>query len=177
MRHLCLLLASCLLWGVQAVQAQTPPATPPAAAPAGTPAPAALPLSGPSALVLHAIKADKAPAFEAVMTRLRDLLAASSNQVRRTQAAGWRVFRQTAPLPDGNVLFISVLDPVVADAEYDVPRLLAEAAPAEGAQLYETFRDAHVQPTVQASNLSLVIDLGAPAPPPPPAAPVPAARP
>lgn len=114
-------------------------------------------MAGPTGMVLHAVKADKTAQFEAVMTRLRDVLAASNDEVRRRQGAGWRVFRQATPLADGAVLYISFLDPVVANAEYDVPRLLAEGAPAEAAQLYEQFRDAHVQPTVQASNLSIVI--------------------
>jgi hypothetical protein len=146
-----------------------PPAQPPAAvAPPTVPAvPAALPMAGPTGMVYHAIKADKTAEFEAVMTRLRDLLAVSGNEVRRRQGAGWRVFRQATPLGDGSVLYVSVLDPVVANAEYDVPRLLAEAAPAEAALLYQQFRDAHVQPTVQASNLTIVIaPVAAPAPQP-----------
>jgi hypothetical protein len=167
------LLTFCLTWAAAAgsVLAQapattpTPPAAPSPAVPVVPPVPAALPMAGPTGMVLHAIKADKTADFEAVMTRLRDLLALSGDQVRRTQGAGWRVFRQATPLADGAVLYLSFLDPVVANAEYDVPRLLAEVAPTEAAQLYERFRDAHVQPTVQASNLSLVI---APAAPPAP---------
>ena len=148
-----------------APQPQAAPAAQAPSAPVVPPVPAALPMAGPAGMVLHAIKADKTADFEAVMTRLRDLLALSGNDVRRTQGAGWRVFRQASPLADGAVLYVSFLDPVVANAEYDVPRLLAEVAPAEAAQLYERFRDAHVQPTVQASNLALVI---APAAPPAP---------
>ena len=124
-------------------------------------------MAGPTGMVYHAIKADKTAEFESVMTRLRDLLAVSGDEVRRRQGAGWRVFRQATPLADGSVLYVSVLDPVVANAEYDVPRLLAEAAPAEAAQLYQQFRDAHVQPTVQASHLTVVIaPVAAPAPEP-----------
>ncbi len=117
-------------------------------------------------MVFHAIKADKTADFEAVMTRLRDVIAATGSDVRRQQAAGWRVYRQATPLPNGAVLYVSVMDPVVPNAEYDVARLLAEAAPAEAAQLYEQFRAAHVEPTVQASNLSLVLTLVPPAAPP-----------
>jgi hypothetical protein len=169
-----ILLTLCLAstaWSEPAAQAPAAPQPPAASAvqappaPVVPPVPAALPMAGPAGMVLHAIKADKTADFEAVMTRLRDLLALSSSDVRRTQGAGWRVFRQASPLADGAVLYVSFLDPVIANAEYDVPRLLAEVAPAEAAQLYERFRDAHVQPTVQASNLSLVI---APAAPPAP---------
>jgi hypothetical protein len=180
-----LLLTLCLIGAAASARAQAPvpppapaaPATPAPAAPAQPsatvttvpPVPAALPMAGPTGMVLHAIKADKTAQFEAVMTRLRDLLAASGDEVRRRQGGGWRVFRQATPLADGAVLYISFLDPVVANAEYDVPRLIAEAAPAEAAQLYEQFRDAHVQPTVQSSNLSVVIAPGAPAAPAAPA--------
>ena len=140
---------------------------PAVAAPTVPAVPAALPMAGPTAMVYHAIKADKTADFEAVMTRLRDLLAASGNEARRRQGAGWRVFRQATPLTDGSVLYVSLLEPVVANAEYDVPRLLAEAAPSEAALLYQQFRDAHVQPTVQASNLTIVIaPVAAPAPQP-----------
>lgn len=130
---------------------------PTAAVPTVPAVPAALPMAGPTGMVYHAIKADKTAEFESVMTRLRDLLAVSTDEARRRQGAGWRVLRQATPLGDGSVLYVSLLDPVVANAEYDVPRLLAEAAPAEAALLYQQFRDAHVQPTVQASNLSVVI--------------------
>lgn len=144
-----------------AVPAAEAPATPAPTVPA---VPAALPMAGPTGMVFHAIKADKTADFESVMTRLRDLLATSATETRRQQGAGWRVFRQATPLGDGSVLYISFLEPVVANAEYDVPRLLAEAAPTEAAQLYEQFRDAHVQPTVQASNLTIVIAPGGAAP-------------
>lgn len=161
MRNILLTLGlACYVPAAAAAQAQPPaPAEPTAQAPAPTvpPVPAALPMAGPTGMVFHAVKADKTAEFEAVMTRLRDLLAVSGDEVRRRQGAGWRVFRQATPLADGAVLYVSVLDPVVPNAEYDVPRLLAEAAPDEAALLYQQFRDAHAQPTVQASNLSLVV--------------------
>jgi hypothetical protein len=134
-------------------------------------------MAGPTGMVYHAIKADRTADFEAVMTRLRDLLAGSADEARRRQGAGWRVFRQATPLADGSVLYVSLLEPVVANAEYDVPRLLAEAAPAEAAQLYEQFRAAHVQPTVQASNLAVVIAPAATTPAAPAAVPPPVAVP
>ena len=169
---LAVVVGSALRAQAPAPTAPAPPAAP--AAPAGQPVvpavPAALPMAGPTGMVFHAIKADKTAEFEAVMTRLRDLLAVSGDEVRRRQGAGWRVLKQATPLGDGSVLYVSFLDPVVANAEYDVPRLLAEAAPAEAAQLYEQFRDAHVQPTVQASNLTVVlapVAAGAPATPAP----------
>jgi hypothetical protein len=125
---------------------------------------AALPLEGPSALVFHVVKADKAADFEGLFARLRTALAASAVAARREQGAGWRLFKQNAPTAEGHLIYVSMIDPVVAGQEYDIARLLAEAYPDEGTALYQTLLGAHVQPTVQASNLTGVT--GAPAPPP-----------
>jgi len=76
------------------------------------------------------------------------------------QADGWEVMRMEKPLPDGNVAYIHVVNPVVRDADYTVMRILYEAFPEERQALYELYRNAF------AANLSLatgpvVVDLGA----------------
>ncbi len=129
----------------------------------------ALPLEGPAALVFHTVKADRATDFELLFTRLREALAVSGVPGRREQGAGWRLFKQNAPTAEGHLLYVSVIDPVVAGQEYDIARLLAEAFPTEGAALYQTILASHVQPTVQASNLTLVGSLAAGEPVAPPA--------
>jgi hypothetical protein len=131
----------------------------------------ALPLEGPTAMVFHTVKADRMVEFEALFTRLREAFALSGEAARRSQAAGWRIFKQNAPTAQGHLLYVSVIDPVVPGQEYDIARLLAEAFPAEGAALYQSLLASHVQPTVQASNLTLVTSLApvapvTPAPPP-----------
>jgi hypothetical protein len=158
-----LLVASAVLWA-NALSAQTPEAAP--APPPASQAPAAavvqpavqpaLALEGPVAMVFHVVKADKGPEFEQLFGRLRAGLAASANDVRKQQVAGWRLLKQNAPTAEGHLIYVSVIDPVVPTQEYDLARLLAEAYPDEGAALYQVLLGSHVQPSVQASSLTPV---------------------
>lgn len=137
-----------------AAQVQAPTAVAPAA-------PLALALEGPMALVFHTVKGDRGADFEQLFTRLQAGLGASSNEARRQQGAGWRLVKQNAPTAEGHLLYVSVIQPVVAGEEYDMARLLAEAFPDEGLALYQMLIAVHVQPTVQASNLTPVAAAGA----------------
>jgi hypothetical protein len=156
-----------LLWAWP-MAAQTPQSDPAAAAPEEQAAPAAAPavdqpavqpamaLDGPIAMVFHVVKADKGTEFEQLFARLRAGLAASANEVRRQQGAGWRLLKQNAPTAEGHLIYVSVIDPVVPSQEYDLARLLAESYPDEGTALYQSLLGSHVQPSVQASSLTPV---------------------
>ncbi len=141
----------------------TDPQAPSPAGPTQPAAPLALALEGPTALVFHVVKADRGAEFEQLFARLTTGLAASSSEARRQQAQGWRLLKQNAPTPQGHLVYVSVIEPVVANQEYDMARLLAEAYPDEGLALYQTLLAVHVQPTVQASSLTRVGDPAAPA--------------
>ena len=146
--------------GAAPVDAQ-PASQPPAPAPVAPAAPLALGLDGPAGMVFHVVKADRGPDFEQLFARLQAGLSASSVETRRQQAAGWRLLKQNAPTAEGHLVYVSVIDPVVAGAEYDLARLLAEAFPDEGLALYQTLIAVHVQPTVQATSLTPVTAPGA----------------
>ena len=106
-------------------------------------------LEGHTALLTVAIRPDKAADFERVMSRMRDALLASADPKRKEQALGWKVMRLGKPLPDGNIAYVHVIDPVVPGMDYAVMQTLYEAFPDERQQLYELYRSAFV------SNLSL----------------------
>ena len=119
---------------------------------------------GDTALLTVAIRPDKAADFERVMSRMRDALLASPDPKRREQATGWKVMRLGKPLPDGNIVYVHVINPVVPGVDYAVMQTLYEAFPDERQTLYELYRAAFVQ------NLSLatghiVLDLSKPAAP------------
>jgi hypothetical protein len=93
-------------------------------------------------LIFNAVRADSTDDFEVVLARLSEALEASPDPVRRQQAAGWRVFRVAEPGPNGSVLYVFVLDPVVPGADYGVARVLAEAFPDEAGALYALYSGA-----------------------------------
>jgi hypothetical protein len=108
-----------------------------------------LTFSGDVALWTVAIKPDKTADFETIMARLRDALMKSSDPARRQQAAGWKVMRLDKPMPDGNVPYVHIINPVVRDADYTVMQILYDAFPDERQALYDLYRGAFAQ------NLSL----------------------
>lgn len=118
----------------------------PAAAPHSKPK---LTLTGDTALLTVVVRPDKSAAFEQVMSKMKSALLNSDDPKRREQAAGWKVMKLDKPLPDGNLAYVHVIHPVVADADYAVMQTLYDAFPDERQQLYELYRGAFVQ------NLSL----------------------
>jgi hypothetical protein len=117
----------------------TPPAQPgaplqgpgqPAPGPAA-PAPSAQPrtFTAPLGLLFNTVRADRVEDFEKAMGYLRAALASSTNERVRAQAAGWRMFKATEPGPNNSVLYVYVLDPTVAGADYSLGRILADAYP------------------------------------------------
>lgn len=142
---------SCEAWPCTAQVAPSPaPPLPtqaapssPAAAAQPAPPPEALVFSSDTALILNAIKPEKAGEFEAVMARLREALQRSTDPIRTQQGQGWRVLKAVEPGPAGAVLYVFVLDPVVKGADYTVSRILAEAFPDEVAVLWPMLRDSY----------------------------------
>jgi hypothetical protein len=135
-------------------------AAPAQAAPAqAAPAPQARVFTGDAGIIFNVIKADKTADFEMVVGKLKEAMAKSENPVRKQQAAGWRVFKQMEPLPNGNILYVFFVDPTVKDADYTVSRILAEAFPVEVQELFKVY-SASFAGGVSMSNYSLVNNLG-----------------
>ena len=132
---------------------QTTPAEQPAA-----PAAQKLTLSGDIALWTVAIKPDKTADFERIMSRFRDALLKSDDPQRHRQAEGWKVMRLEKPLPDGNIAYVHVINPVVPGADYTVMQALYDAFPDERQALYEMYRGAFAQNLSLASG-SVVLDM------------------
>jgi hypothetical protein len=114
-----------------------------------TQAPAPFTIDGSIALWTVSIKPDKTADFERVMAKLGEALGKSSNPTRRQQLTGWRVMRIKSALPDGNIAYVHVIDPVIPGADYTVMQTLYDELPEERQALYELYRGAFV------ANLSL----------------------
>lgn len=104
----------------------------------------ALTFDGEAAVLLIAIKPDKTADFEQIMMKVREVLTKSENAERRNQAAGWKVIKTGTVMPDGNVVYIHVIDPVVRGADYTIMEILYEGFPddAERRALYDQYSGA-----------------------------------
>jgi len=121
---------------------QTPaePQAAPAPAQPGLP-PQARVFTADVGMLINYIKPEKTADFEMVISRLKDALAKSDKPERKAQAAGWRVLKLAEPLPNGNVVYVFLLDPVAKDTDYSPGRILAEAFPDEVKDLFKLYSD------------------------------------
>jgi len=118
---------------------------------------------GDVALWTLAIKPDKTADFETIMAKVREALLKSEKPERKAQAAGWRVVKDMKPLPDGNIRYTHIINPVVKGADYTIVAILYEGFtdPTEQRALYEQYRLAFAQ-NYGASVGSIVADLSKP---------------
>ena len=108
-------------------------------------------------MILNYVQAGSTSDYERVMSRLAAALTETEETDRREQAAGWRVYRAEEPGLNGSVLYVSMIDPAVADADYSVSQILNEAFPEEVQELYEAYIGAFVPGSGQILvNLELV---------------------
>jgi hypothetical protein len=99
--------------------------------------------AGDGALVLNYIKPDKTADFESVVAKVKEALTKSDKPERKSQAAGWKIFKAAEPGPNGAVLYVWIIDPVAKGNEYSVSQILTEGFPAEAAALYKTLADSY----------------------------------
>lgn len=143
------LLLTALLMTPPLQTAQTPqqPATPAAAADK----PAAE--QGPYELVddlgvfVIVVKADKAPAFDAAMARVRQAFTATDDKARKAQATGWRVLKSTEKPADDAIMYLWLIDPVAKATSYDPIAILKELSPADVQPVFDQLQSAIVSIT------------------------------
>lgn len=90
-------------------------------------------------LLFNTVRADRVDDFEQAMGYLQAALASSTNERVRAQAQGWRVFKAVEAGPGGTALYVFVLDPTVAGADYSLGRILADEYP-DPAKLQEIWK-------------------------------------
>ncbi len=94
-------------------------------------------------LIFSIIKPDQTAAFEASITKMKEAFAKSENAQRKQQAAGWVVYKAVEP-SQGNVVYVSVINPTVKDADYNVFKIISEVFPTEAQELYKNAQGAFV---------------------------------
>jgi hypothetical protein len=117
-----------------------------------------LTFDGDIALWTVAIKPDKTADFEQIMAKMREALRNSTDPQRRQQADGWKIMKVAKPLPDGNIAYVHIVNPVVKGADYTIMQTLYDAYPDERQKLYELYRGAFAQNLSLATG-SIAVDL------------------
>ena len=195
-------LAAALIMGATALAQVAPPATPPAtqqpspapqqpppvggasAAPV-VPAPVVPPVplgartfTAPTGIIFNAVRPERVVDFEMVIGYLLAAFEKSTDPGVRAQAKGWRVFKATEPGPNATVLYVFVIDPAVAGADYGLGRILSDAYPDQIQEIWKLYTGA-LAGGGSLLNLTPVQPPPLPAPEAPPAAttPAPAPRP
>jgi hypothetical protein len=90
-------------------------------------------------LLFFYVRPDRVADFEAVVSRLGEVLEAVQDPGRKQQAAGWRIFKSIETTRD-SAIYVFSFEPAVAGADYDPVKLLGEALPSEAQALYEKLK-------------------------------------
>lgn len=96
---------------------QQPPATAAPAAPAQPTGPK-MTFTGQAGLLLVPIKPDQTAAFEEMAAKLKSSLAASTDETLKAAAAAFKFYKASEPM-GANALYVVIVDPAVANSEYD----------------------------------------------------------
>ena len=90
------------------------------------------------------INPDKTADYEQIISKLKDALSKSEVPEAKQQLAGWKVIKNAMPNPDGTIVYIHVISPVVKNADYSVMNNIYSAVkdPAEQKAVYDMYRGA-----------------------------------
>jgi len=104
--------------------------------------------NGDAVIQAFSVNPDKTADYEKVIGQLKEALAKSANPQAKQQAAGWKVYRNSAPNPDGSIVYVHVIDPVVKDADYSILNNIYDMVkdPMEQRAVYDMYRAALKQP-------------------------------
>jgi hypothetical protein len=113
-------------------------------------APQKFTMEGDLALWSVAIRPDKTADYEQILMKVKEALTKSQAPEAKQQLAGWKVMKGAKPMPDGNVIYTHVINPV-AGADYNILQVLYATFtdPTEQKNLYDLYRGAF------ASNLGI----------------------
>lgn len=95
--------------------------------------------TGDAGMLFFHVRPERTVEFEAVVTRIGQVLDKADAPSRKAQGAAWRMYKSLESAADSAV-YVFFFDPIVAGADYDPVKLLSEALPAEAQALYEQLR-------------------------------------
>ena len=104
--------------------------------------PATATFSTEQGLLLVTVKPDKVADYEAVIVALQEALATSEDQEVKKLAAGWTVYKASDLDAKANAIYVHVLQPAIAGADYRPSLWLDKLLSGAPAELLAKYRDA-----------------------------------
>jgi hypothetical protein len=104
--------------------------------------PGAVTFAEDTGLVIVSVKPDKTSDYEAVIRALQDALSKATSERFRALAQSWRVFKATEVDAKANAIYIHVIYPAVAGADYRPSLVLDEILAGASAEMLAKYRDA-----------------------------------
>jgi len=100
--------------------------------------------TGDIVVVAYAVNPDKTADYEKVLAAVKDALSKSESPEAKQQLAGWKVIKNAMPNPDGSIVYIHVISPVVKDADYSLMNNIYAAVkdPAQQKTFFDMYRGA-----------------------------------
>ena len=104
--------------------------------------------TGDAVIQAFSVNPDKTADYEKVIAQLKDALQKSTKPEAKQQAAGWKVFRNATPNPDGSIVYVHVINPVVKDADYSIGNIVYEVLkdPKEQTDFFNLYKGALQKP-------------------------------
>ena len=109
------------------------------------------------ALLYVLIKPDKNADYEVIVGKLKEALQKTDKAELKQAASGWKIYKADAP-SNNSTLYVHVIDPPAANADYTVMKILYDAFPAEAQAIFAQYKEAFVGQSPV--TMSLVADLG-----------------
>ena len=103
--------------------------------------------TGDVVVMAYAINPDKTADYEKVLGALKASLSKSEAPEAKQQLAGWKVIKNAQPNPDGSIVYIHIISPVVKDADYSIMNNIYSGVkdPAEQKTIFDLYRGAMKQ--------------------------------
>jgi hypothetical protein len=111
-------------------------------------APTKTTFTGDIVVMAFAINPDKTADYEKVIAQLKGALSKSEAPEAKEQLAGWKIIKNAMPNPDGSIVYIHIISPVVKGADYSVMNNIYAAVknPEEQKAVFEMYRAAMKAP-------------------------------
>jgi hypothetical protein len=105
-------------------------------------APQKVTFTGDVVLWAFTVPPDKTADYEQVLAKLKAALQKLDTPETKQQLAGWKIIKNSAPQPDGSILYIHVISPVVKEADYAITNIVYAAFPDNKERLafYELYK-------------------------------------